>query len=55
MKGTTQVHLAHPPAIKQAYATQAQTVEIILYVFGSQKKKTKQNIKASVIYSQTQE
>lgn len=53
MKGTTQVHLAHPPAIKQAYATQAQTVEIILYVSGCKKKQT--NIKASVIYSQTQE
>lgn len=31
MKGTSEVHLAHPPAIKRAYALQAQTEEILPY------------------------
>lgn len=30
-KGTSEVHLARLPAIKQAYAPQARTVEILLY------------------------
>lgn len=44
MKGTSEVHLAHPPAIKQAYAPQAQTMEMILYFkFLDVKKKKKVN------------
>lgn len=44
MKGTSEVHLAHPLAIKQAYDPQAHTVEILLYfMFLDVQKKKKLN------------
>lgn len=50
MKGTSEVHLAHPPAIKPAYAPRAQTEEILLYVmfWGCQKNSKLKNL---IIYS----
>jgi len=50
MKGTSEVHLAHPPAIKPAYAPRAQTEEILLYImfWGCQKNSKLKNL---IIYS----
>lgn len=50
MKGTSEVHLAHPPAIKQAYVPQGQTMEIILYLmFLDVKKKVNQKKKKKTL------
>lgn len=43
MKGSSEVHLARPPAIKRAYVPQAQTMEIILYLMFLDVKKKKVN------------
>lgn len=52
MKGSSEVHLARPPAIKRAYVPQAQTMEIILYLMFLDVKKKKSKLKKpSVIYS----